>query len=121
MCWKSLPVEGAVLDELRVYGNSKDCEVLLRAREPDYTLRFPASCPKFEIEILAKVRSEVFTGDDNCLGVRYIPVETVHLEVCQIACDGDQFAVEFKETRDPGVFTLSWMVRNFRLRLVAAE
>ncbi len=84
-------------------------------------LRFPASCPDFEIEILAKVRSEIFTGDDNCLGVRYLPAEPVHMEVCQIVWDGDQSAIEIMQTRDPGVFTLSWMVRNFRLRLVAAE
>jgi hypothetical protein len=82
---KTLPLEGGLLKELRVFGNGKRCYVRMETTEPEGKVRFSMMDPVIEIDLQGRARAVVFNDrSDVELGVRILPVEPLRVEHCVV-------------------------------------
>ena len=80
MAWKKLPIEDSIVDEVRVFGNGKDCEVTIKTKEPKRVVQFMMRDPNLEIDLQGRIKTVIFSdGDEMCLGTRYLPLENVNI------------------------------------------
>ncbi len=130
MQWKTLPLEGHRLKKIAIFGNGKDSELTLEAKEED----LPRYCitvrdPTFTVEIDGKLRTEIFNdGADTCLGVRYLPREELLFETCRIEDvpaieDPELFGYSPEDERPDrhGVVHLNWLVGYAEIRVIRIE
>jgi hypothetical protein len=87
---KRLPLEGGLLEELRIFGNGKRCSVRMETTEPEGKVRFRMMDPVIEIDLRGRARAIVFNDrSDVELGFRILPVEPLRVE---------NFVVDYADT-----------------------
>ena len=67
---RTLPLAGALLVELSLHGNGKDCLFSLVTASPSRRVRIEMRDPRLAIEIDGRVSSESCSNADRELGVR---------------------------------------------------
>ena len=124
MTLKRLPIEGALLKELRVYGNAKDCCIRVETTEPDGTLHFDMGDPTFQIDLQGRVQSVIFEDrSDTELGVKYLPMEPLRVERFVVDYPGTEYAWRkvLKRIREGSQNPFDWTLASAQLKIVPAE
>ena len=124
MVIKRLPAEGALLKELRVFGNAKDCCVRMETTEPEGAIHFDMRDPTFEIDLQGRVRSVIFEeGSDVDLGVRYLPLEALRVERFVVDYPGADDAWEevLRRIREGSADPFDWMLGSVQLKIAPAD
>ncbi len=123
MTLKRIPAEGAVLKELRVYGNAKDCSVRMETTEPELTVYFEMRDPTFEIDLQGSVQSIIDGRSDVELGVKYLPLETLRVEQFVVDYPGSEHEWQktLKGIREGSSDPFTWMLSSVRVKIVPVE
>ena len=117
---KKLPIEGSVLKEIVIYGNAKDCTVCIKTKNPDRETKFEVQDPQLHIDLHVKVNTTIFNdGDDNCLGIRYLPTKDTKLEICEIdyPSTDTEWLEELEHLQSGQDYILKWLIDYANLRL----
>lgn len=117
---KKIPIEGSVLEEIEIYGNSKDCTVTIKTENPDRETQFEVRDPELHIDLHVKVNTVIFNKEnDNCLGVRYLPIEDTKLEICEIDYPSteSEWLEELEHFQRGQKHILGWMINYANLQL----
>ena len=88
--WKRLPVENALIKELSMSGNGKDCIVFIQTEEPEQKILFEMRDPSLTIDIQGHIVAKSFSHGDTVLGVSYHPSNKMRLEQAEIDYPGDE-------------------------------
>jgi hypothetical protein len=121
---EKIPIEGALLKELRVFGNGKDCCIRLETSEPDVTVHFDMRDPAFEIDLQGRVQTVIFNeGSDRDLGVKYLPMERLRVQSFVVDYPGTQHAWQtvLKAIREGNEDPFDWMLDTAKLKLVPGD
>ena len=124
MTFKRLPVEGALLKELRVFGNGKDCCVRMQTTEPDCALHFDMQDPDFQIDLQGKVQTIIFNDrSDKDLGVRYLPKEPLRVRSFVVDYPGTDSAWRkvLKGIREGHERAFDWILDSVQLTITPEE
>ncbi|CAO1661749.1 hypothetical protein NYA30BAC_01375 [Halomonas sp. NYA30] len=120
--WKKLPVENALIKELSMSGNGKDCIVFIQTEEPEQQVVFEMRDPSLTIDIQGHIVAKSFSHGDTVLGVSYQPFNKMRLEQAEIAYPGDEeqewerSLKRFEEGRDDFI---GYTIFHARMKLVA--
>lgn len=101
---RKLPVEGALLEELSLQGNGKDCVLRLATTLPKYHIHLEMRDPRLMVEVRGRALLESFNHGDSDLGLRYRPrepvrVASVELDLCSTDDEWDEDLARFAEGR----------------------
>lgn len=84
MTQRTLPLHGALLRELTLHGNGKDCLLRLVTASPARRLQIEMRDPRLVVEVHGKVSVESFNNDDRDLGIRYRPLEDLRITTFEL-------------------------------------
>jgi len=85
MTMRKLPLEGALLQELTLHGNGKDCLFRLVTASPARRVEMEMRDPRLEVEVNGRVSMESFNRGDHDLGVRYRPLEDLRIVTFELS------------------------------------
>ena len=124
MEWKRLPIEGSIVEEIKVFGNGKDCEVTVTIQEPARVVQFTMRDPNLEIALQGRIKTVIFNeGHDSYLGTRYIPLEKAQLEVCAVEFPGDaqEWDMALSDFEKGHSDFIGWMIYNAKLQIKSID
>lgn len=124
MTLKRLPVEGALLKELRVFGNGKDCCIRMQTTDPNCAVHFEMQDPTFQIDLQGRVQTVIFNDrSDTQLGVRYLPKERLRVRSFVVDYPGSHAAWRkvLKGIRDGLADPFDWVLESVQLTIAPEE
>lgn len=85
---RKLPVDGALLEELSLQGNGKDCVLWLATTLPKHRILLEMRDPLLTVALRGRAVLESFNQGDRDLGVRYRPLEPVRVASVELELYG---------------------------------
>ena len=123
MATRTLPLTGALLAELSLHGNGKDCLFSFVTESPRRRVRIEMRDPRLAIEVDGRVLIESFSHGDRDLGVRYRPLEELRIATFELnLCNSDdQWDAALARFESGQAEFLDEMVSTARIVLVGRQ
>ncbi|ETR67319.1 MAG: hypothetical protein OMM_11729 [Candidatus Magnetoglobus multicellularis str. Araruama] len=119
---QSLPIKNALLNKIVICGNSKDCYVEIKTKSPDTKISFDMRDPQVIMNIQGKIESKTFSQGDSYLGIMYLPIEDLNIEVeIDFPGEDEEWLKSMEGFADGKPVSLGWTIYYVDIVLRSAD